>query len=170
MFKFILFLFITSISIFSQNIFNEEIIGCGKYNTYKSLKNLEYLEAKNYPKRNYDIQEITLNADWRNPLSSEGVSLESRTWTANETIKIKIDSANTNEIKFDLKNIRVDSLKINGLSSNSYSISNVLTIEFAKNLEVGEELEIENDYTYIGTDKIGFVFRRNKNNNLILNL
>lgn len=157
MFKLILFSFIASLSLFSQRIFNEEIIGCGKYNTYKSLKNLEYLEAKNYPKRNYDIQEITLNADWRNPLSSEGVSLESRTWTANETIKIKIDSANTNEIKFDLKNIRVDSLKINGLSSNSYSISNVLTIEFAKNLEVGEELEIEIDYTYIGTDNIGFV-------------
>ena len=158
MFKFILFSFIATISLSSQSIFNEEIIGCGKYNTYKSLKNLEYLEAKNYPKRNYDIQEITLNADWRNPLSSEGLSLESRTWTANEIIKIKIDSANTNKIEFDLRNIRVDNLVINNFSEKySYNVDNALFIEFEKNLDKDLELQIEINYTYIGTDNIGFV-------------
>ena len=148
MIKILLLLFITTLISYSNDIFDEDHLGCGKFNSYKSLKNYEFQSAINFPRRNYDIELIELNVDWTNPLSSIGVTGDSRTWSAEEIIHLKIDSSITNTIEFDMLNIRVDNIEIIDFNKNyNVNTENNLIIDFEENLELNSELKIKINYT-----------------------
>jgi len=158
MIKILLLLFITTLISYSNDIFDEDHLGCGKFNSYKSLKNYEFQSAINFPRRNYDIELIELNVDWTNPLSSIGVTGDSRTWSAEEIIHLKIDSSITNTIEFDMLNIRVDNIEIIDFNKNyNINMDNNLVVNFEENLELNSELKIKINYTYIGQDDVGFL-------------
>lgn len=160
MFKLFILLIFSISFLFSQDFLNHnhEHIGCGKYHSYKAIKNYELLNAQDFPRRNYDILEIEFNVDWTNPLSSIGNTGASRIWTANEVIKLRIDSSNTNKLVFDKVSQRIENLVIRNFSEDyTYSDEDKLTIYFEEYLEVGSELEIEFDFTYLGTGNVGFL-------------
>ncbi|MFM2132814.1 MAG: hypothetical protein RL156_95 [Bacteroidota bacterium] len=63
-------------------------------------------------RRPYDVLSYNLFMDWRKPLTQTGVG--SREYTGRNTIRVRIDSANTSTISLDVSDLRIDSAFVNG--------------------------------------------------------
>jgi len=156
-------LFFTFLSV--PNLFSIELdldhqshIGCGKFHDFKTLKSYELNSSISYDRRNYDILKIDLFMDWQNPLNAETTNGKDREWTANEKITLLIDSSDTKKIEFDLRSIRVDSIKLVNKNFEFSFVNNLkLLLTFKENLILGDTLIFEIDYTYVGKDDVGFI-------------
>jgi aminopeptidase N len=153
----VLFTFLISSALFSQSLEHQHD-GCGKFHDFKNIKSYELNSAIEFNRRNYDILQIDLEMDWRNPLNAETTVGTDRYWSANEKITLVIDSANTRKIEFDVKSIRIDSVKLSNKNYKFNFINNLkLELTFQENLIVGDTLIFDIGYTYIGKENIGFV-------------
>lgn len=140
---------------------NQNHIGCGKYHSFEKIKNHQSFELQNaidFPRRNYNILQIDLELDWINPLSSDSTFGEDRKWTGFERITLVVDSSNTKIIEFDASNLKIDNIKeIKSNNEFTFENKNSLIINFNNNLQVGDTLIFEIDYTYMGSDDVGFL-------------
>jgi len=153
----ILFTFLISSALYSQSLEHQHD-GCGKFHDFKHIKSYELNSAIEFNRRNYDILQIDLEMDWRNPLNAETTVGTDRYWSANEKITLVIDSANTRKIEFDVKSIRIDSVKLSNKNYKFNFINNLkLELTFQEDLIVGDTLIFDIGYTYIGKENIGFV-------------
>lgn len=153
----VLFTFLISSALYSQSLEHQHD-GCGKFHDFKHIKSYELNSAIEFNRRNYDILQIDLEMDWRNPLNAETTVGTDRYWSANEKITLVIDSANTRKIEFDVKSIRIDSVKLSNKNYKFNFINNLkLELTFQEDLIVGDTLIFDIGYTYIGKENIGFV-------------
>lgn len=127
-----------------------------EYEFQKSKKNIaqSFDGESKIVRRPYDVIKYDLYMDWTNPMSSKLTNINSKNFTGTNTITIKIDSANIQNIEFDASDMEILSVKIDdvilpetpSLVGNSY-----FKIPLNKSVKVGDELKIEVSYMYIGT-------------------
>lgn len=64
-------------------------------------------------RRPYDVLSYDLSMDWRKPLTKTGAG--SREYVGRNTIRVRIDSANTKVVTLDIRDLRIDSAFVQGV-------------------------------------------------------
>jgi aminopeptidase N len=105
-------------------------------------------------RRPYDVLTYDLLMDWRTPLTRTGAG--SRAYTGVNTIRVRIDSANTTAITLDVRDLRIDSAFVNGvLAGKDYKQTNG-TVDIAVGTRgVGDTLTLAVHYTNVSTSNPG---------------
>lgn len=111
------------------------------------------------PVRKYNVLSYELSMDWHNLLAKTKIDSVVRKYTGKNIITILVNKVQENGIVLDAgSTLIIDSVKVNTVTVvpvRDLDMS-VLEIPLPENTKDGDTVQIEIDYTYVGTQNYGF--------------
>ena len=106
-------------------------------------------------RRPYDVLSYTLWMDWRLPLTQTGVM--SRRYTGRTTIRARIDSANISTMTLDLRELQIDSVKLDESGALTTFIQNTGSVDVSLGMprRQGDTVEVTVYYTNVSLSNPG---------------
>ena len=130
----------------------EEYVGCAQIS--KGASWLSQRRPSAIVRRSYDVLSYDLYMDWRTPLTKTGAG--SRAFWGRNTIRVRIDSANTSVLSFDIQDLQIDSVFVHdSLVGKKYpKTSGSLDVAVGAT-SVGDTIEVVVFYTNVSTSNPG---------------
>lgn len=108
-------------------------------------------------RRPYDVLSYDIELDWRVPLLATATTGAARQYRGLNTMRVRVDSANTAALVFDSRSQTIDKVMIDDSEiSVAQPTGGILTIPLATPPAQGQELTVRIEYTYTGTGNTGF--------------
>lgn len=122
--------------------------------------------SENLVRRPYNVLSYNLYMDWVNPLSHDKYNINGvavvdstdRIWKGINSMKIRIDSFNVDNIEIDAVGFLINSITLNSvkLANTPQPIGGILTIPLNPSIKRGDTISLSIDYTYIANTQDGF--------------